>query len=209
MHPRSLLVVVTLSACPLAGWGQIYVGSDGDGDGAIVLSNFRTDQAPMLLVGEPAASPPQALPGAAKAKEVRAQAVVPPPEFRALVASVAKRVQLAPELLHAVILAESRYDPLAVSNKGAIGLMQVMPSTGRRFGADDLYSAEQNVAAGASYLKWLMGLFGEDLTLALAAYNAGEQAVIRAGRRVPPYPETQAYVKSVMAHLKRAGSIAF
>jgi soluble lytic murein transglycosylase-like protein len=203
MNRRTWLVAAALSACHLSGWGQIFVGADASGAGAIVLSNFRTDQASVLLVGDVADPMPQALANAPKSTAGRTSARVPPIELQRLVASVAKRVDLAPELLHAVILAESRYDPTAVSSKGAIGLMQVLPSTGRRFGAENLYSTEQNVTAGASYLKWLLDLFDEDLALALAAYNAGEQAVIRAGRKIPRYPETQAYVRAVMANLKR------
>ena len=138
----------------------------------------------------------------------KAGGVLPSAELRALIDSVARQTEISPELIHAVISAESRYNPKALSNKGAIGLMQLLPVTGRRFGAEDLYSVEQNVLAGAQYLKWLMGVFGEDLQLVLAAYNAGEQAVLRAGRRVPPYPETQAYVRIVLAELRRTTAAA-
>ena len=209
MHPRSILVSAAFAALPLAGWAQIYVGADSSGDGSIVLSNFKTDQTSVLLVEDAAAMTTAAPLKVSRGVGVRSGAqALPSVEIQQLVALVAKRVDLSPELLHAVIRAESRYDAKAVSHKGAIGLMQLLPSTGRRFGATDLYSAEQNVVAGATYLKWLMGLFGEDLELALAAYNAGEQAVIRAGRRVPPYPETQAYVRAVMASLRRSGVAA-
>lgn len=204
-----MLVSAALAALPLAGWGQIYVGADSSSNGSIVLSNFKTDQTSVLLVEDAAAMATVALPKAPKTGGVRSgNPSLPSVEMQQLVASVAKRIDLSPELLHAVITAESRYDAKAISHKGAIGLMQLLPSTGKRFGAKDLYSAEQNVVAGASYLKWLMGLFGEDLELVLAAYNAGEQAVIRAGRKVPPYPETQAYVRSVMASLRRSGVAA-
>jgi soluble lytic murein transglycosylase-like protein len=84
--------------------------------------------------------------------------------------------------------------------------MQLLPATAQRFGASDPYVARQNVMAGASYLKWLMGLFQNDLELVLAAYNAGEQAVLKAGSRIPPYPETMAYVPRVMAYLRCARS---
>ena len=184
--------------------GQIYSGSEA-GTGAVVLSNFRTEEAATLVDGtapaiEPAA-PPQS---AATSVSARIDAGVhPSAELRNLVDKAAARNKLSPALVHAVILAESRYDPRAVSAKGAIGLMQLMPATGKRFGAQDLYSAEQNVAAGASYLRWLMGTFDGHLDLVLAAYNAGERAVINAGCRVPGYPETQAYVKSILDHLNQ------
>jgi lysozyme len=129
--------------------------------------------------------------------------------LRSLVDAAAARQNLPSSLVHAVILAESRYDARAVSAKGAIGLMQVMPPTGRRFGASDLYSAEQNVAAGTGYLQSLMARFGGRLDLVLAAYNAGEQAVIRAGCRVPAYPETRAYVKGILERLDRQSEAAW
>jgi soluble lytic murein transglycosylase-like protein len=105
---------------------------------------------------------------------------------------------IEPNLLRAVIVVESGFNSRAVSPRGAVGLMQLMPATARRFGASDLYDPRQNVAAGASYLRFLMDRFGHDLRLALAAYNAGEDAVTRSGGRIPQYAETQAYVPRVI-----------
>ena len=102
---------------------------------------------------------------------------------------------LDPWLVHSVIQAESDYNPFAVSPKGAQGLMQLMPSTARRYGVTNSFSITENLQAGTSYLRHLLNLFG-DQELALAAYNAGEGAVIRHGG-VPPYPETRRYVRSV------------
>jgi soluble lytic murein transglycosylase-like protein len=104
---------------------------------------------------------------------------------------------LDPDLVHAVIRAESAYRPDAVSPKGAIGLMQVMPATGRRFGVADLAQPEGNLRAGTAYLRQLLDRF-DNVPLALAAYNAGEGAVIRHGNQIPPYPETQDYVRSIL-----------
>lgn len=101
-------------------------------------------------------------------------------------------------LLRAVIVVESGFNSRAVSRRGAVGLMQLMPSTARRFGVSDLNDPGQNVVAGASYLKFLIKRFGNDVRLALAAYNAGEDAVDRSGGRIPPYSETQAYVPRVL-----------
>jgi soluble lytic murein transglycosylase-like protein len=122
--------------------------------------------------------------------------------FQAQVQRAAKQHDVDPALVHAVIAAESGYDPKAVSNKGAIGLMQIMPDTGRRFGAktQDLYSPGQNIAVGVRYLAELIEMFNGDLVLAIASYNAGENAVIRFGRKVPPYPETQTYVPRVLRY---------
>ena len=111
------------------------------------------------------------------------------------------------ELLQALIAAESGFDALAVSPKGAIGLMQVMPATAARFGLPNdgrtpvqkkLADPALNLSTGSRYLRHLMGLFPGQLELVLAAYNAGEGAVQRAGNAVPNYPETQNYVKTVL-----------
>ncbi len=124
-----------------------------------------------------------------------------------MIDAVAASVNIAPRLIHAVIAAESNYQSKVVSPRGAIGLMQLMPETARRFGVHDPFVERDNVLAGASYLKWLMRFFDGDLELVLAAYNAGETAVVKAGRKVPQYPETQNYVRRIMADLQSAGPI--
>ena len=93
--------------------------------------------------------------------------------------------------------AESAYDPHAVSKAGAVGLMQLMPGTARRYGVTDRRDPRENLTGGVRYLRDLLIQFN-DVVLALAAYNAGEFAVIEHGRRVPPYPETRAYVRKVL-----------
>ena len=123
-------------------------------------------------------------------------------EADAVLGPAAERNDIDPLLLHAVAWVESRHRPEAVSPAGARGLMQVMPQTGARFGVQSerhLHEPAFNAAAAAAYLKWLQGEFGNDLSLVLAAYNAGEGAVRRHGLRVPPYPETTAYVREVLA----------
>ncbi|NEX63285.1 lytic transglycosylase domain-containing protein [Noviherbaspirillum galbum] len=106
-------------------------------------------------------------------------------------------------LLQAIIEVESGFNANARSPKGAIGLMQVMPATAARYGDVDLYSAEQNVDVGARYLRDLVTLFKGDIRLAVAAYNAGENAVIRNGHRIPAYAETMRYVPMVMERYDR------
>ncbi|WP_254916081.1 lytic transglycosylase domain-containing protein [Pandoraea sp. PE-S2T-3] len=123
--------------------------------------------------------------------------------FDALVQTTANDLSLDAALLHAIVNVESGYDALAVSRKGAIGLMQVRPQTGARFGFRRLEDPAENLRAGATYLQWLLTRFDGDLSLALAAYNAGEGAVLRYGRKIPPYPETQGYVRKVMAGYSR------
>ena len=108
---------------------------------------------------------------------------------------IAKQHSLPPQLIHSVIKVESNYNPLAVSPKGAQGLMQLMPATARRFGVTDTFDPKQNIEAGVRYLKLLEDTFQDD-RLAIAAYNAGEKAVAKYGD-VPPYPETRNYVTKV------------
>ena len=117
--------------------------------------------------------------------------------------SAARAHHVDPALIHAVISAESGYNPLARSRSGAAGLMQLMPETARRFGASNRLDPAENIRAGARYLRMLMNLFDNDLELVIAAYNAGENAVIRAGHRVPPYAETMTYVPRVLEYYKR------
>lgn len=119
--------------------------------------------------------------------------------YNALVQEIARQHRIDPALLHAVISVESGYAPSALSNKGAMGLMQVMPATGARFGITDLNNPRANITAGAKYLKFLMALFKQDLPLVLAAYNAGEGAVQQYRNSIPPYPETRNYVAKVLA----------
>ena len=120
--------------------------------------------------------------------------------YAKLVWSAARQTALDPALVHAVIFVESRYDAAARSPKGAIGLMQVLRETAARYGvADPARSPEANVTAGTRYLQDLMQLFDGRLDLVLAAYNAGENAVVRYGHRIPPYRETQLYVPAVLA----------
>ena len=120
--------------------------------------------------------------------------------FASLIAETARQYMLSPALLHAVSTVESGYDPAARSPKGAVGLMQLMPATAKRYSVTDIWDPRQNVRGGAHYLRDLLGMFNNDLGLALAAYNAGEGAVIQHGNRIPPYAETRNYVPKVLQH---------
>jgi soluble lytic murein transglycosylase-like protein len=113
-----------------------------------------------------------------------------------LVEQTANRFQVDPELIRAVIRVESNYDPKAVSSKGAMGLMQLIPATAQRFGVANPFDPKQNLEGGVNYLRYLLELFGGDLSLSLAAYNAGEHSVQRWGG-IPAIPETQNYVRKV------------
>jgi soluble lytic murein transglycosylase-like protein len=122
-----------------------------------------------------------------------------------LVREAADRHNVDPALIRAVIETESNFNPSAVSRKGAVGLMQLIPTTAQRFGVNDLYSPQQNVDAGVKYLKALLERYNGNLDLALAAYNAGEGAVDRA-HGVPSFRETRNYVQKVQSAYFRPGS---
>lgn len=153
------------------------------GLGATLSSDSRPPPPP-----EPvrAASPPRADPQLAA-------------RFSKLISRTAREFGLDVQLLHSIVTVESAYNAQAVSPKGAIGLMQVMPATGRRFGVTALDDPRQNLLAGARYLRFLLELFNQDLPLTIAAYNAGEGAVQKYRNTIPPYRETRDYVAKVLA----------
>ncbi|MEO8186275.1 MAG: lytic transglycosylase domain-containing protein [Burkholderiaceae bacterium] len=175
-------VLVAVPALALA--QPIYVGSTASG--TVVLSSFRSDATPRLLLGGASTGMAEA----AGSRDLTAKSKSP--LLDRLIDRVATEVSVSSRLLHAVIAVESGYDSRAVSPKGAKGLMQLMPPTAHRFGVIDPFDPEQNVRAGATYLRALLDMFDGDTKLALAAYNAGEGAVIRSGNRVPDFAETQA-----------------
>jgi hypothetical protein len=110
-----------------------------------------------------------------------------------------KRYNIDPLLIYAQMHQESAFKLKATSYKGARGLMQLMPATAVRFGVTDIFNPKQNIEAGVKYMRWLLDKFGGDLRLALAGYNAGEGAVMKYGYQIPPYNETQEYVRRITA----------
>jgi len=120
-------------------------------------------------------------------------------KYSNLIAGAASRYGVEERLLHAVIQTESAYNPSAVSRAGAVGLMQLMQGTAARYGVFNRTDPAQNVEAGSRYLRDLLSMFNFNLGLAVAAYNAGENAVIRYNNSIPPYRETQNYVRQVLS----------
>ncbi len=129
-------------------------------------------------------------------RPIRTTLNLPPQEVARLVSEASKRQQVDAKLVHSIIQVESGYDPNAVSRKGAMGLMQLIPDTAKRFGVANPFDPKQNIDGGVSYLKYLLKLFVGDLRLSLAAYNAGENSVLRSGG-VPAFQETVDYVRRV------------
>jgi len=189
---------------PLACMAESAIFDFVDDEGQVYLSNVPDDSRYQKLALAPVTA------GAEAANLlVRDRALDPDyaRPYRAMVAQVADRYGVEPALLHAVISVESGYNARAVSKRGASGLMQLMPETARRYRVADVFDPAENVRAGAQYLSDLLKLFDNDLNLALAAYNAGEAAVIKYGRRVPPYRETTAYVPRVVDFYRKLKSL--
>ncbi len=124
-------------------------------------------------------------------------------KFDPTIRSVAKMYKLPHALVHAVITAESSYNPNAISRAGAVGLMQLMPETAKQYGVSNRRDPKQNIYGGSRYLRYLLKLFKNNLVLALAAYNAGEGAVKKYGNKIPPYRETRNYVNKVIKYYKK------
>jgi soluble lytic murein transglycosylase-like protein len=200
LHPVLLCLAVTAFA-PLHAQAVSGIFGYIDDDGIEHLSNIPDDKRFRLVLAdrfEPATTALRAPSGVfALPYEQR--------PFNDSVMRASSDTGVDAKLLHAVITVESGYKQGAVSPKGATGLMQLLPTTARRYGTVNLLDPNENIRAGASYLRDLLALFNNNLELALAAYNAGENAVIRHGRRLPPYAETRRYVPLVLAHYKRMG----
>ena len=120
-------------------------------------------------------------------------------KYTDMINEIAHKARLYPALLHAVVKAESAYDPNALSPAGAVGLMQLMPQTAKSYGVKNRRDPRDNLQGGARYLRKLLTRYNNNIKLALAAYNAGEKAVRKYGNNIPPYKETQNYVKKVIA----------
>jgi soluble lytic murein transglycosylase-like protein len=201
MPSRTRVVAATLAlGLGLAGPARAAVYAYTADDGSVSLSNVPTDDRYTILIpaaneGAPPAAAPAAIPDAA--------ALLAKAGYAGLIDQVSRAYGVESALLHAVVFVESRYNPNAVSKKGAAGLMQLMPDTARRYGVGDVFDPLQNLGGGARYLRDLLRLFDNDVALALAAYNAGEQAVMKHGKRIPPYRETQRYVPQVLQFYRR------
>ena len=124
-------------------------------------------------------------------------------DYEDLIAKASERYRVDPALVKAVIKAESNFNHRAISPVGARGLMQLMPATAAMLRVEDAFHPENNIDGGVRYLRYLMNLFNGDLPLVLAAYNAGENTVLRYNNRIPPYQETRTYVRRVLDYLDK------
>lgn len=193
-------IAALCSALALTGIAQADVYVSLDANGGYVLSNVhRPGRQYERVVPEVAGS-------VANSADMPQMIAARP--YAELVAAAATANQLPEALLHAVIQTESHYNSRARSPKGAGGLMQLMPDTARELGVANVYDPKDNIQGGARYLKRLMNLFDNDISLAVAAYNAGPEAVMSRGRVIPPFAETQRYVPNVLRQYRRLQGLA-
>jgi soluble lytic murein transglycosylase-like protein len=181
----------------MPGFARADIFAFTDSNGVTHFSNVPSDSRFKLLI---AASPD---PAASVVPGKKVDWLARSAKYDQAIAGAAQANTIQAALVRAVIVVESGFNPRAVSKRGAVGLMQLLPATARRYGVKDIYDPEQNIRAGTHYLSDLLTRFDSNLELALAAYNAGEEAVERYGRHIPPYAETLAYVPSVMRVYQR------
>ncbi|MDH0647702.1 lytic transglycosylase domain-containing protein [Pseudomonas sp. GD03858] len=193
---RGLILGLLVGLLALDAQADVYISSDGKG--GFVLSNVhRPGRHYDRVIREKDA----------QGGPANAQLVIGRP-YAELVAAAALANDVPQALLHALIKAESGYNPKARSAKGAVGLMQLMPGTAKEMGVSDALDPEANVHGGARYLKRMLTLFDNDITLAVAAYNAGPDAVLSRGRVVPPFAETRRYVPNVLREYRLLRGLA-
>ena len=188
------ICILLLSVIPLSGYADIYKFVDKHG--RVILTDKPAHSGYIRLVKTWKGWQEQELPG--HFNWVKNQK-----KFDPVIRSAARIYQLPYTLLHAVITAESFYDPDAISRAGAVGLMQLMPETAKRYGVSNRRDPKQSIDGGTRYLSHLLKLFNNDVMLALAAYNAGENAVKKYDNKIPPYKETRNYVNKVIKYYKQ------
>jgi soluble lytic murein transglycosylase-like protein len=185
VKPTFVLAVVTALLAPLPARAQIYAWRDVNG--TLVLSDRKLNDGAMTYV----------VPEAPAIRTTRTAVPEYSHMYDLLVQEHASRHALRPELVRAVIQVESGFNPRARSPKGAMGLMQLMPATAKQLGVRNAFDPAENIRGGCAYLRQLLDRFSGNEELALAAYNAGADAVDRNGRKIPPFQETRDYVKRV------------
>ena len=199
MQQRKILFLIVVFMCcrALRAEAEDRIQAFVDSNGKIVFTN--------MIDNTPVTDAPAAAPASTREAEINA-AGGPVSMYQLLIESISRTHNVDPQLVTAMMKTESNFNRWAVSSKGALGLMQLIPETGRRFGVRDFFDPRQNIEGGVRYLRFLLNKFNGNIELSLAAYNAGENAVLRFGR-VPPIQETQDYVRKIRAIYKRNSAV--
>jgi len=177
------LALLSIFFFPVNSWSDIY--SFVDENGTVHFTNVPADQRYRMFL-----------------QEKKSFYLRDPVQYEPLITEVCEKYHMDSALIKAIIKAESDFDPYATSWKGAQGLMQLMPETAYVFNVDDVYHPRDNLEGGVRYMKYLLERFNNDLSLALAAYNAGENAVLKYNLSIPPYAETKQYVNKVLRYFR-------
>jgi soluble lytic murein transglycosylase-like protein len=186
-----IFLIISLAVCPTVLWADIYQYVDEEG--VVHFTNAQYDERYRLYLREGAKELPAAQESAA------------PGWMMEYADRYSRAHNLSPALVKAIIRAESNGNRFAISRKGAMGMMQLMPFTSKRLKVNDPFDPVENIEGGVKYIKELLGTFGGNVAYAVAAYNAGPAAVRKYGG-IPPYQETRTYVKRVMDYYQKNAS---
>jgi soluble lytic murein transglycosylase-like protein len=190
---KSATFAICVIVCATAVSAEAQIYSWRDASGTLVLSDKPRADAPGGMVT-------YAVRGSSQLRTTTRPGLLPnQTRFDALIEQYASPLGVSPDLVRAVIQAESGFNPRAISRKGAMGLMQLMPATARELGVSDPFQPADNIRGGVTYLARLLARYDQNVELALAAYNAGPGSVERYGNAVPPYRETRDYVRRITA----------
>jgi soluble lytic murein transglycosylase-like protein len=189
-----LLTALAASAVAAPAFADIYTFKDERG--VVHFTNITPSDKRFRMIRREANNPAPVFASMGSPVYMPDQATIQ--RFASMIDAAARTHGVDAALVHAVISAESGYNPAALSKAGARGLMQLMPATAQRYGVQNIMDPQENIHGGVKYLKDLLQMFSGNLELAVAAYNAGENAVIRHGHKIPPYAETVHYVPKVI-----------
>src|SRR6201985_2790647 len=194
-----LAVLIALSLCASPLWASAKIYTYMDAQGQRHYTDVPDNNRYRLLVLSPQDR-------TASGDRYDSQLLAKATQYDAIIEHAAVSAAVEPNLLRAVIFVESGFNSRAVSKRGAVGLMQLMPATATRFGVSNRYDPRQNVRGGALYLGFLFNRFRQNVRLALAAFNAGEDAVDRNSGEIPPFAETLEYVPKVLKIYQELGA---
>jgi len=192
----AVMLALPILFCPQPAQAEIVVRQDQNGD--LYITNIETDWLGKKNNKKPSPPPKRINPSSSSPSSSSDYTI--PAQYLAKIRQLAKKYQVQESLIISVARAESSFNPHAVSHKGAVGIMQLMKDTAIQYGVNNRYNADENLEAGVRHLKYLYEKYNHNLSLTLAAYNAGEEAV-KKYNGVPPYSETRDYIKRVMRYM--------